>query len=66
MSLPANTHQLQVYIEEGDYRKLKLLGSNSRGMSKIVRALIKGYLARVQAQDVPTELIQVVEDETSA
>jgi hypothetical protein len=62
MSLPNNTQLLAVYIEAEDYRKLKLLGSNSRGMSKIVRALIKAYLARAQAPDLPPELLQEIDD----
>lgn len=59
--MPNNTQQLVVYIEAEDYRKLKLLGSTSRGMSKIVRALIKAYLAKVQARDVDDELLHIVE-----
>ncbi len=56
-----NTQQLQVYIEAEDYRRLKLLGSNSRGMSKIVRALIKAHLARTRLPEVDPELLKLTE-----
>jgi hypothetical protein len=45
-----NTRLLQVYIEEEDYLLLKHFGSSSRGMGKIVRALIKGYTQRLKSQ----------------
>lgn len=60
--MPNNTQQLVVYIEAEDYRRLKLLGSNSRGMSKIVRALIKGYLNKVQAKDIPQDLLESLDE----
>lgn len=60
--MPNNTQLLAVYIEAEDYRKLKLLGSSSRGMSKIVRMLIKAYLAKAQAPDLPQELLQEIDD----